>query len=90
MLIFLFSVQALEVMKKCILSISHYETLSDVLRDMLLCDSSIHNSLFRIICMTTQSLEVSCIMSLPVLSSPQNLYFSFVIVVRTSYAESLC
>ncbi|KAB1207586.1 hypothetical protein CJ030_MR7G022888 [Morella rubra] len=51
------TLKALEVMKKCILSISHYERLSDVLRDMLLCDSSIHNSLFRIICMTTQSLE---------------------------------
>ncbi|GLT69630.1 hypothetical protein SLA2020_417670 [Shorea laevis] len=51
------TLKVLEVMKKCILSISYYKRLGDVIRDILLCDSSIHNALFRIICTPTQALE---------------------------------
>lgn len=63
-------------MKKCILSISYYKRLGDVIRDMLLCDSSIHNTLFRIICINTQALEVSCVLYLPVLPGHEKLDFS--------------
>ncbi|GMY05519.1 nucleoporin like [Fagus crenata] len=49
--------KVLEVMKKCIMSVSYFERLGDIIRDLLLCDSSIHNALFRIICTTKQSLE---------------------------------
>lgn len=63
-------------MKKCILSISHYKRLGDVIRDILLCDSSIHNALFRIICTPTQALEVSCVLYLLVLPGHKKLDFS--------------
>ncbi|KAL4616065.1 hypothetical protein ACB092_07G172100 [Castanea dentata] len=51
------TLKVLEVMKKCILSVAYYERLGDIIQDMLLCDSSIHGTLFRIICTTKQSLE---------------------------------
>ncbi|GMY05517.1 nucleoporin like [Fagus crenata] len=51
------TLKVLEVMKKCIMSVSYFERLGDIIRDLLLCDSSIHNALFRIICTTKQSLE---------------------------------
>ncbi|KAA8536011.1 hypothetical protein F0562_028489 [Nyssa sinensis] len=51
------TLKVLEVMKKCILSISYSQKLGAVVRYILLCDSTIHNSLFRIVCTTTQALE---------------------------------
>ncbi|KAL0334623.1 UNVERIFIED_CONTAM: hypothetical protein Sradi_4674200 [Sesamum radiatum] len=49
--------EVLEVMKKCIWSISSCQKLGDVVRDIMLSDSSIHSALFRIVCTTTPSLE---------------------------------
>lgn len=62
-------------MKKCILSVPYYERLGDIIQDMLLCDSSIHGTLFRIICTTKQSLEVSHVLSLLILLIHEKLYF---------------
>lgn len=46
------------MMKTC-LRFSKFSTkLKDVLLDILLNDASVHNALFRIICTTTQTLEV--------------------------------
>lgn len=45
-------------MKKCIQSFSCYKKLGDIIRDILLGDSSVHTVLFRIVCRTTESLEV--------------------------------
>lgn len=46
------------MMKKCITSISCSEKLDEVILDKLLSDSSIHSTLFRIVCTTTEALEV--------------------------------
>ncbi|KAK4401435.1 hypothetical protein Sango_0884200 [Sesamum angolense] len=51
------TLKVLEVMKKCIWSISSCQKLGDVVRDIMLSDSSIHSALFRIVCTTTPSLE---------------------------------
>ncbi|XAR59056.1 hypothetical protein NMG60_11014687 [Bertholletia excelsa] len=51
------TLKVLEMMKKCILSISHHQKLHEVVRDILFCDSSIHGVLFRIVCITSQALE---------------------------------
>ncbi|KAG8368145.1 hypothetical protein BUALT_Bualt15G0014600 [Buddleja alternifolia] len=51
------TVKVLEVMKKCISSISCCQKLGNIVRDILLCDSSLHSALFRIVCTTTHSLE---------------------------------
>ncbi|KAK9287536.1 hypothetical protein L1049_015957 [Liquidambar formosana] len=51
------TLKVLEVMKKCIMSISYSQKVGEVARDILLCDSSIHNAVFRIICTTPQALE---------------------------------
>ncbi|XVE48907.1 hypothetical protein DITRI_Ditri01bG0039400 [Diplodiscus trichospermus] len=51
------TLKVLEVMKTCILATSSSEKLSDVIWDLLLCDSSIHNTLFRIMCTTSEALE---------------------------------
>ncbi|KAL2537742.1 hypothetical protein Fot_19133 [Forsythia ovata] len=48
--------KVLEVMKY-ILSVLYHWKLGEVVRDILLCDASIHNALFRIVCTTTQGLE---------------------------------
>ncbi|KAI4325914.1 hypothetical protein MLD38_031276 [Melastoma candidum] len=50
--------KVLELMKKCILSLPYFTKTGSVIWDMLLCDSSIHNSLFRIACTTTKTLEL--------------------------------
>ncbi|CAK9138325.1 unnamed protein product [Ilex paraguariensis] len=47
----------LEVMKKCILSVPYSRKLGEVVRNVLLSDSSIHNTLFHIVCTTPQDLE---------------------------------
>ncbi|XP_043708822.1 uncharacterized protein LOC122658035 isoform X2 [Telopea speciosissima] len=51
------TLKVLEVMKKCLIAIPCLKKLGTVIRDILLCDSSIHNTLCRIFCVTTQSLE---------------------------------
>ncbi|XP_038706390.1 uncharacterized protein LOC120001936 isoform X2 [Tripterygium wilfordii] len=51
------TLKALEVIKTCIISIPYYEKLGRVLQDMLLADSSVHSTLFRIVCTTPQALE---------------------------------
>lgn len=51
--------QVLEVLKKCILSISNIQKLGEVVRDILLGDSSIHSALFRLVCTTSDDLEVN-------------------------------
>eukprot|EP00257_Ricinus_communis_P020943 XP_015580313.1 uncharacterized protein LOC8265348 isoform X1 [Ricinus communis] len=51
------SLKVLELMKTCIMSISFSEKSSAAIRDILLCDSSIHSVIFRLICTTKQSLE---------------------------------
>ncbi|XP_022725660.1 uncharacterized protein LOC111282033 [Durio zibethinus] len=51
------TLKVLEVMKTCILATSSSEKLSDVIWDLLLYDSSIHNTLFRIMCTTSEALE---------------------------------
>ncbi|XP_073159038.1 uncharacterized protein [Henckelia pumila] len=51
------TVKVLELMEKCIQSFSCYKKLGDIIRDILLGDSSVHTILFRIICRTTESLE---------------------------------
>ncbi|KAM7257446.1 hypothetical protein ACFE04_013187 [Oxalis oulophora] len=51
------TLKALEVMKACIMSIQHLEKNKEAVQDVLLCDSSIHSSLFRIVCNTRQGLE---------------------------------
>ncbi|BFG42271.1 hypothetical protein CerSpe_285450 [Prunus speciosa] len=51
------TLKVLEVMKKCITSISCSEKLDEVILDKLLSDSSIHSTLFRIVCTTTEALE---------------------------------
>ncbi|CAN6544612.1 unnamed protein product [Malus baccata var. baccata] len=51
------TLKVLEVMKKCITSISCSGKLDEAILDRLLSDSSIHSTLFRIVCTTTQALE---------------------------------
>ncbi|XP_073292764.1 uncharacterized protein [Primulina huaijiensis] len=51
------TVKVLEVMKKCIQSFPCYKKLGDIIRDILLGDSSVHAVLFRIVCRTSESLE---------------------------------
>ncbi|CAH1423389.1 unnamed protein product [Lactuca virosa] len=51
------TLKVLEFVKTCILSISHSPKMGDIVRDLLLCDSSVHSALFRIVCITTPALE---------------------------------
>lgn len=51
------TLKVLEVVKKCLLSISSCKQLGVVIQDILLSDSSIHNALFQIVCITKQGLE---------------------------------
>ncbi|XP_071935327.1 uncharacterized protein [Coffea arabica] len=51
------TLKVLEVVKKCLLSISSSKQLGVVIHNILLFDSSIHNALFQIVCTTTQGLE---------------------------------
>ncbi|CAA3010617.1 Hypothetical predicted protein [Olea europaea subsp. europaea] len=48
--------KALEVVKYILSVLSHWK-LGEVVRDILLCDASIHSALFRIVCTTTHGLE---------------------------------
>lgn len=51
------TLKVLEVMKKCIMTIPYSQKVGEIVQDILLRDSSIHNALFRIICTTKQALE---------------------------------
>ncbi|KAL8234414.1 hypothetical protein R6Q59_020514 [Mikania micrantha] len=51
------TLKVLELLKTCIVSISHPSKMGEIFRDLLLSDSSIHNALFRIVCITTPTLE---------------------------------
>ncbi|KAL4585015.1 hypothetical protein LXL04_009628 [Taraxacum kok-saghyz] len=51
------TLKVLEFVKTCILSISHYPKMGETVGDLLLCDSSVHSALFRIVCITTPTLE---------------------------------
>ncbi|XP_071723037.1 uncharacterized protein [Rutidosis leptorrhynchoides] len=51
------TLKVLEVMKICIMSTPHLVKNQEIIRDLLLTDSSIHCSLFRIICTTRQTFE---------------------------------
>ncbi|GLT30700.1 hypothetical protein SLA2020_054910 [Shorea laevis] len=50
------TLKVLELVKTCIAAVSFSGKL-EVVKDLLLCDSSIHNVLFRIVCTTTEALE---------------------------------
>ncbi|CAA0807688.1 Protein of unknown function (DUF3414 [Striga hermonthica] len=50
------TLKVLEVMKKCI-SLASCQKLGEVVTDIMLCDSSVHSSLLRIVCTTTANLE---------------------------------
>ncbi|XP_071717637.1 uncharacterized protein [Rutidosis leptorrhynchoides] len=51
------TLKVLEFLETCIMSIPHFPKMGEIVRDLLLCDSSIHNALFRIVCVTTPTLE---------------------------------
>ncbi|XP_010313025.2 uncharacterized protein [Solanum lycopersicum] len=51
------TLKVLEVLKKCILSISYIQKLGEVVKDILFGDSSIHNALCRLVCTTSDVLE---------------------------------
>nr|KYP39665.1 hypothetical protein KK1_039024 [Cajanus cajan] len=51
------TLKVLELMKKCISSIPYYGKLGEIIRNVLFSDSSIHNSLFQIVCSTAHALE---------------------------------
>ncbi|GJX61656.1 hypothetical protein Tco_0294556 [Tanacetum coccineum] len=51
------TLKVLEFLKTCISSISHSPKMGEIVRDLLLCDSSVHNALFHIVCVTPATLE---------------------------------
>lgn len=51
------TLKVLEVMRRCILLSSGAGKLGPLVQNMLLSDSSIHNTLFRVVCTTRQALE---------------------------------
>ncbi|XP_076958403.1 uncharacterized protein LOC143634122 [Bidens hawaiensis] len=51
------TLKVLDFLKTCIVSIPHFPKTGEVVRDLLLSDSSVHNALFRIVCITTPTLE---------------------------------
>ncbi|XP_077246551.1 nucleoporin (DUF3414) isoform X2 [Tasmannia lanceolata] len=51
------TIKVLEVVKSCIKSVQHSQKHGYLIRDILLCDSSIHNTLFRIMCIKAQTFE---------------------------------
>ncbi|RDY02949.1 hypothetical protein CR513_13529, partial [Mucuna pruriens] len=52
------TLKVLELMKKCISSIPYYGKLGEIIHNVLFSDSSIHNTLFQIVCPTAHALEV--------------------------------
>ncbi|XP_047333534.1 uncharacterized protein LOC124937067 [Impatiens glandulifera] len=51
------TLKVLDVVKKCVESVPYMQKLAVLVRNVLLTDSSIHNSLFRVSSTTTQALE---------------------------------
>ncbi|XP_052734506.1 uncharacterized protein LOC108340198 isoform X2 [Vigna angularis] len=51
------TLKVLELMKKCISSTPNYGKMGEIIRNVLFSDSSIHNTLFQIVCTTSHSLE---------------------------------
>ncbi|KAL9296251.1 hypothetical protein ACSQ67_022147 [Phaseolus vulgaris] len=51
------TLKVLELMKKCISSMPNYGKLGEIIRNVLFSDSSIHNTLFQIVCTTSHALE---------------------------------
>jgi len=51
--------QVLELMKKCISSTPNYGKMGEIIRNVLFSDSSIHNTLFQVVCTTSHALEVT-------------------------------
>ncbi|KAK9129506.1 hypothetical protein Sjap_009993 [Stephania japonica] len=51
------TLKVLELMKTCIVSASFSQRLGNIVRDILLFDSSIHSTLCRIMCVTTDTFE---------------------------------
>ncbi|CAN4119728.1 unnamed protein product [Withania somnifera] len=51
------TLKVLEVLRKCILSISYIKRLGEIVKDILLGDSSIHDALFRLVCTSSDDLE---------------------------------
>ncbi|XP_031379573.1 uncharacterized protein LOC116194815 isoform X2 [Punica granatum] len=51
------TLKVLELVGKCIISSSYSKGVADVIQNILLSDSSIHSTFFRIVCTTSQSLE---------------------------------
>ncbi|KAE9620270.1 hypothetical protein Lalb_Chr01g0001341 [Lupinus albus] len=51
------TLKVLELMKRCIASFPYYGKLSEIIRNVLFSDSSIHNTLFQIACTPAHSLE---------------------------------
>ncbi|KAI3776208.1 hypothetical protein L1987_45980 [Smallanthus sonchifolius] len=52
------TLKVLEFLKTCIVSISHSQKMGEIVVYLLLSDSSVHNALFLIVCITTPTLEV--------------------------------
>ncbi|KAK4786245.1 hypothetical protein SAY86_002934 [Trapa natans] len=51
------TLKALELVRACITSFSYSNRFGEVIQNILLSDSSIHSTFFRIVCTTSQSLE---------------------------------
>lgn len=51
------TLKALELIKVCIKSIPTSQKIARIIRDIVLCDPSIHNTLFRMMCITSETLE---------------------------------
>ncbi|KAG9139871.1 hypothetical protein Leryth_015251 [Lithospermum erythrorhizon] len=52
------AIKVLELFKKCILLIPYRPKLSEFIQNIILRDYSVHNALFRIICTSTEDLEI--------------------------------
>ncbi|XP_027909728.1 uncharacterized protein LOC114168941 isoform X2 [Vigna unguiculata] len=51
------TLKVLELMKKCISSTPNYGKMGEIIRNVLFSDSSIHNTLFQVVCTTSHALE---------------------------------
>ncbi|KAG4385084.1 hypothetical protein AAZX31_12G023600 [Glycine max] len=51
------TLKVLELMKKCISSMPYYGKLGEIINNVLFSDSSIHNTLFQIVCTNAHALE---------------------------------
>ncbi|KAJ0076745.1 hypothetical protein Patl1_36100 [Pistacia atlantica] len=79
------TLKVLEMMKTCILSTSCSGKLGEMIRSMLLCDTSIHSTLFRIICTTTEALEKLYVIRTFELMEIEGLQLAIVSVLKVLY-----